>query len=299
MAEFRNPGRENGEGRRSLVVLMIFLACMFFGLQRFSATTGTTAASPHAREVRVEAAKRASPAASGSMNIVEQELFVALAFIHSHVVASWPGSWGWAIVLLTVGINLLLLPLRIASMRSGIKMQRIQPDIAAIKARYKNVKLTDPRHNDMSAEITKLQKDNGVNMFGGCVPLLIQMPLLFAFFGMLRKAAALRGAEWLWLHDLSSTDPFHILPILMVVFQLLVQLYTPSPGTDPTQQKLVTCLMTVGFGYVSWHYASGLALYALTGSLLSIATQAAMNRSALGREMRASSQPNTLDTHAG
>jgi YidC/Oxa1 family membrane protein insertase len=221
------------------------------------------------------------------MNVIEQELFVALAFLHAHVVATWAGSWGWAIVLLTVGINLLMLPLRIASMRSGAKMQRIQPDINAIKARYKNVKLTDPRYNDMAAEIAKLQKDNGVNTFGGCVPLLIQMPLLFAFFGMLHKAVALRGAEWLWLHDLSSADPYHILPILMVVFQLLVQLYTPSPGGDATQQKMVACLMTVGFGYVSWHYASGLALYALTGSLLSIATQAAMNRSALGREMRA------------
>jgi YidC/Oxa1 family membrane protein insertase len=220
------------------------------------------------------------------MNVLERELFVALVFVHAHVAANWTGSWGWAIVLLTCGINLLILPLRIASMRSGVKMQRIQPEINAIKARYKNVKLTDPRHNDMTAEIAKVQKDNDVNMFGGCVPLLIQMPLLFGFFGMLRKAVALRGAKWLWLQDLASADPYHILPILMVIFQLLVQLYTPSPGSDAPQQKMMACLMTVGFGYVSWHYASGVALYALTGSLLSIATQAAINCSALGREMK-------------
>jgi len=286
MAEFRNPSRDSSEGRRSLVVLMIVLAFVFFGLRRFSATTGTGAVLTHGKEVRVEVARGASVGTSGSMNVVEQELFVALAFIHAHVVARWAGSWGWAIVLLTVGINLLMLPLRIASMRSGVKMQRIQPDMKAIKARYKNVKLTDPRHNDMAAEIAKLQKDNDINMFGGCMPLLIQMPLLFAFFGMLRKAVPLRGAEWLWLHDLSSADPYHILPILMVIFQLLVQLYTPSPGSDAPQQKMAVCLMTVGFGYVSWHYASGLALYALTGSLLSIATQAVMNCSALGRETR-------------
>jgi YidC/Oxa1 family membrane protein insertase len=286
MAEFRNPGRESSDGGRAVVVLMIVMACMFFGLRWFSATTRSHAVMPHAQQVRVEVAKEASLGAPGSMNFVEQELFVGLAFIQSHVVASLAGSWGWAIVLLTIGINLLMLPLRIASMRSGVKMQRIQPDIQAIKARYKNVKLTDPRHNDMTAEIAKLQKDNGVSMFGGCVPLLIQMPLLFAFFGMLRKAVALRGAEWLWLHDLSSSDPYHILPILMCVFQLLVQLYTPSPGSNGRQQKIVACMMTIGFGYVSWHYASGLALYALTGSLLSIATQAAMNCSALGREMR-------------
>jgi YidC/Oxa1 family membrane protein insertase len=284
MAEFRNPGWESRDGRQPLVVLMIFMACMFFGLRWFSATSGSPAIPPHKQQVKVQTAKETSLSAPGSMNFVEQELFVGLAFLQSHVVASWAGSWGWAIVLLTIGINLLMLPLRVASMRSGMRMQRIQPDLQAIKARYKNVKLTDPRHNDMTAEIAKLQKDNGVNMFSACVPLLIQMPLLFAFFGMLRKAAALRGAGWLWLHDLSSSDPHHILPILLCIFQLLVQWYTPTPGSDGKQQKdvrqkkIVASLTTVGFGYVSWHYASGLALYALTGSLLSIATQAAMNR---------------------
>lgn len=283
MAEFRNPSQQNGGGRWSLIVLVIVVACMFFGLRRFPAVSGPGAVLPHASEVRVEVAKGAGTGASGSMNVVEQELFVALAFVHAHLVVQWSGSWGWAIVVLTVGVNLLLLPLRIASIRSGAKMQRIQPEVEAIKSRYKGVKLTDPRHNDMSAELAKLQKDNGINPLGGCVPMVIQMPLLFAFFGMLRKTVALRGAGWFWLHDLSSADPYHILPILMVVFQLLVQLYTPSPGSGATQQKLMACVMTVGFGYISWHYASGLALYALTGSLLSLATQAAMNRSGLGR----------------
>lgn len=288
MAEFRDPrSQESGESGRLLIVLMIVLAGIFFGLQALSANSGPGVVLPHAQESSAKVVAGAGLGASRSMNVVEQELFVVLAFVHAHVVAGWSGSWGWAIVLVTVGINLMLMPLRIVGMRSALKMQRIQPQMEAIKARYKNVKLTDPRHNDMAAEIAKLQKDNGVNMFGGCVPLLIQMPLLFAFFGMLRNAVTLRGAEWLWLHDLASADPYHILPILMVVFQVLVQLYTPSPGSDPRQQKMVACLMTVGFGYVSWHYASGLALYALTGSLLSIAAQAVMNRSALGREMRA------------
>ena len=245
-----------------------------------SAKGGTDVVLSHTQENTAKA-KGADLSTSGSMNIVEQELFVALAFVHDHIVVGRSGSWGWAIVLLTVGINLLLLPLRISSMRSGLKMQRIQPHIESIKGRYKDVRLTDPRHNEMAAEIAKLQKDNGVNMFGGCIPLLIQMPLLFAFFGMLHKAVALRGAEWLWLHDLASADPYHILPILMVVFQLLMQLYTPSPGSNARQQKLVACLMSIGFGYVSWYYASGLALYALTGNLLSIGTQAVMNHSVL------------------
>jgi YidC/Oxa1 family membrane protein insertase len=287
MAEFRNPSHESGDGVRWFVFLIVVLACVSVGLQRYSATGGSSAASAHASAARVDLAKGVSQGAPGTMNVFERELFVLLAFVHSHVVAGWSGSWGWAIVLLTVGMNLLVLPLRVASLRSGAKMQRIQPQVLAIKARYKDVKLTDPRHNEMTAEIAKLQKDHGVNLFGGCVPLLIQMPVFFAFFGMLRNAVALRGAEWFWLHDLSSSDPYHILPILMVVFQLLVQLYTPSPGTDPKQQKMMAYLMTLVFGYVSWHYASGLALYAVTGSLFSIATQVAMNQTALGREMKA------------
>ncbi|WP_049780977.1 membrane protein insertase YidC [Terriglobus saanensis] len=237
MTESRNPKLESGTSRWSVVALMIFMVCISFGLQRSSATFESHAASPHAQQVTAEVAKRPNPTAPSSMNFTERGLFVALAFVQ-HVVANWPGSWGWAIVLLTVAINLLLLPLRITSMRSGLKMQRIQPEMNAIKDRYKHLKLADPRRSELSSEIAKLQKDHGVNMFGGCLPLLVQMPLLFAFFGMLRKADALRGAGWLWLHDLSSADPHHILPILMILFQLLLQWYTPSPGSDAKQQKI-------------------------------------------------------------
>jgi YidC/Oxa1 family membrane protein insertase len=285
MKEFRNPSQESSSAARTLI--LIAAASMFAGLQLFFAVHRTVTASPHPQQAQIEVVKPANRAEPGSMNILERNLFVALAFVRTHIIPGWSGSWGWSIVLLTTAINLLLLPLRIASLRSGLKLQRIQPQMEAIKARYKNVKLTDPRHNDLNAEIAKLQKDNGVNPFGGCLPLLVQMPLLFAFFGMLRKASALRGAEWLWLHDLSAVDPYHILPALMVIFQMLVQWYTPSPGSDAKQQRVVAILMTVGFGYVSWHYASGLALYALTGSLISIATQAAINLSPLGREMNA------------
>jgi len=286
MAEFRNPDQENSKSQ-SVLVFIFALACVFFGLRQFHATNGQATALHQTQKFKVAAVKEADPDSSGSMNAFERKLFVPLAFIHAHVVAKWSGSWGWAIVLLTTAINLLLLPLRTVSLRSGVKMQRIQPQIQVIKARYKNFKIADPRRNDMAAEISKLQQDNGAHPAGGCLPLLIQMPLLLAFFGMLRKAVALRGAEWLWIHDLSSADPYHVLPILMIVFQMLAQLYTPSPGGDARQQKVIACVMAIGFGYVSWHYASGLALYALTGSMLSIAAQAGINCSALGREMKA------------
>ncbi|CAN5720708.1 hypothetical protein BH10ACI4_BH10ACI4_24900 [soil metagenome] len=209
-------------------------------------------------------------------------LFLSLQFIHAHIAS----NWGWSIVILTILINLLLLPLRIKTMQSGLKMQRIQPQMDAIKERYKKYKVTDPKRNEMNAEIVKLQKDNGVNMFGGCIPTLIQLPLLFAFFGMLPKVVELRHASWFWLPDLTSADPYHILPIVMVISQFLVQFYTPSPGVDPQQQKMMAFMMPAFSGYMTWNYASGLALYWSVGNLIGIIQQAVMNRTSLGREMR-------------
>ena len=218
----------------------------------------------------------------GFFGIIGKYLFLALQAIHAHVTQ----NWGWDIVILTVLINLLILPLRVKTMQSGLKMQRIQPQMDAIKERYKKYKVTDPKRNEMNAEIMQLQKDNGVNMFGGCIPTLIQMPLLFAFFGMLPKVVELRQAHWYWLPDLTSADPYHILPILMVVSQFLVQFYTPSPGVDPQQQKMMAFMMPAFSGYMTWNYASGLALYWSVGNLIGIAQQAVMNRTSIGREMR-------------
>ncbi len=189
-------------------------------------------------------------------------------------------------MILTLIINVILLPLRIKTMQSGLKMQRIQPQMDAIKERYKKYKATDPKRNEMNAEIMKLQKDNGVNMFGGCIPTLIQLPLLFAFFSMLPKVVELRHAHWFWLPDLTSADPYHILPIIMVVSQFLMQFYTPSPGVDPQQQKMMAFMMPAVSGWMTWNYASGLALYWSVGNLIGIAQQAIMNRTSLGREMR-------------
>ena len=218
----------------------------------------------------------------GFFAIVGKPLFYALRLINQHVTS----SWGWDIILLTVLINLVILPLRIKTMQSGLKMQRIQPQMDAIKAKYKNLKVTDPKRNDMNAEIMQLQKDNGVNMFGGCIPTLIQMPLLLAFFGMLPKVVELRQAHWGWLPDLSAADPWHILPIAMMISQFLVQFYTPSPGVDPQQQKMMAFMMPMVSVVMTWSYASGLGLYWAVGNFISIATQMVMNRTSIGREMR-------------
>jgi YidC/Oxa1 family membrane protein insertase len=218
----------------------------------------------------------------GFWGAIGKYLFLSLQFIHSHVAS----NWGWAIVILTILINILMLPFRIKTMQNGLKMQRIQPQMDAIKERYKKYKATDPKRNEMNAEIMKLQKDNGVNMFGGCIPTLITLPLLYAFFTMLPRVVELRQAHWLWLPDLQSPDPWHILPIIMVVSQFLVQFYTPSPGVDPQQQKMMAFMMPAISGYFTWNYGSGLALYWAIGNLISIAQQSVMNRTSIGREMR-------------
>ena len=222
----------------------------------------------------------------GFFGPIGKYLFLILQFIHAHIVSGWPGAWGWAIIILTIFINVLILPFRIKTMQSGLKMQRIQPQMDAIKERYKKYKATDPKKSEMNVEIMKLQKDNGVNMFGGCIPTLITMPLLFAIFTMLRSVVELRQAHWLWLPDLSAADPWHILPIVMVVSQFLMQFYTPSPGVDPAQQKMMAFMMPAVSGYFTWNYASGLALYWAIGNFISIIQQSVMNRTSLGREMR-------------
>ena len=104
---------------------------------------------------------------------------------------------------------------------------------------------------------------------------------------MLPKVVELRHAHWLWLPDLTAADPYHILPIVMVLSQFLVQFYTPSPGVDPQQQKMMAFMMPAVSGYMTWNYASGLALYWSVGNLIGIAQQAVMNRTSLGQEMRA------------
>ncbi len=209
-------------------------------------------------------------------------LFLGLQFTYAHIAH----SWGWAIILFTILINLILLPLRVKSMQSALKMQRIQPQLDAIKAKYKNPKPTDPKTAEMNQEIMAYQKTQGVSMFGGCVPTLVQLPLLFAFFTMMTKVVELRQAHFWWLPDLSSADPYHILPILMVLTSFAAQFFTPQPGVDPQQQRMMAFMMPAFSGYMTWNYASGLALYWNVGNLIMILQQQVMNRTTLGREMR-------------
>ena len=218
----------------------------------------------------------------GWWGIVAKPLFLILRFIYDHMVP----NWGWAILLLTIVLNVAMLPTRFQMMKSSLKMQRIQPQMDVIKAKYAKYKATDPRKQEMQREILDLQKREGVNMFGGCLPMLIQWPLLFGFYRMLGNVIELRQAHWLWLPDLSAPDPWHILPISVVISMFLTQYFTPSPGMDPAQQKMMAFTMPAVFGFMMWNYGSGLSLYWACSNFFGVATQLVINRSKMGREMR-------------
>ena len=218
----------------------------------------------------------------GFFSLIARPLFLWLLWTHQHMA----GNWGVAIIILTVTINLVLLPLRITSMKSALKMQKLQPQMKAIQEKYKKYPLRDPRRSEMNVEIGELYKREGANPAGGCLPLIIQMPFLFAFYTMLGVGIELRQAPFLWLHDLSSPDKLFVLPVLIVVTTYLVQKMTPNAGMDPKQQQMMTLMMPLMIGFFSYTMASGLSLYWTVGNVIAIGQQYIMNRTGLGREMR-------------
>jgi len=218
----------------------------------------------------------------GWWGIIAKPLFLWLKWTYSHIVP----NWGWAIVLQTLIISLALLPLRITQMKSMLKMQRVAPQIKSIQEKYKKYKLNDPRKAPMNEEISALYKKEGVNPAGGCLPMVIQLPFLFAYYRMLSTALDLRHAHWLWIHDLSARDPWFLLPGLMLVTSIITQRMTPQAGMDPAQQRMMTIMMPLMMGFIFFNLQAGLNLYYAVVNLIAIAQQSVMNRTALGKEMR-------------
>src|SRR5579864_4073359 len=212
----------------------------------------------------------------GFFGIIAKPLFLVLNWTADHLAH----NYGWTIVLVTVAINLVLFPLRISSMKSSKKMQALQPQIKAINEKYKNLSMRDPKKAEQNQEVMDLYKKNGVNQVGGCLPMLLQIPFLYAFYKVLSVSIEMRGAHWFWVADLSQPETLaiHILPILLVVTQFLTQRMTPSPGMDPSQQKMMM-IMPLVFGYMFYFASSGLVLYWLTGNVVGIAQQWLLNRS--------------------
>ena len=221
----------------------------------------------------------------GTFAFFARPLFVWLRWTYQHV-----GNWGWAIVVVTIIINLALLPLRLSSMKSSLKTAKIQPQIKAIREKYSKIPLRDPRRADANRKIQEetaaLMKEHGVNPVGGCLPLLIQLPFLWAFYSMLGNTIELRHAHWFYIHDLAAPDPYHILPVLIVVSTWVVQRMTPQGGMDPQQQKMMNVMMPLMLGFISMNLSAGLCLYWVVGNIVAMLMQVGLNRTDLGREQR-------------
>ncbi|MGA9061811.1 MAG: membrane protein insertase YidC [Terracidiphilus sp.] len=222
----------------------------------------------------------------GWFSIIAKPLYLALRFLRRQL---GPGeyNWGWAIILFTAIFTVVTLPLRFMSMKSSIRMMRLQPKIDAIKKRYSHLKATDPRRSEMNAEMMALHKQEGINPLGGCLPMLPQLPLFYAYYNVLRNAVELRQAHWFWLHDLSAADPYYILPGIIIVSMFLTQIITPSPGMDARTRFMMAIMMPVFMGFMFGHLASGLALYFCTSYVISLAFQLVINQSTMGKEMHA------------
>jgi YidC/Oxa1 family membrane protein insertase len=217
-------------------------------------------------------------------------LFYILNWDYIHITH----NWGWAIVLLTIVFNLALLPLRIRTVKSTAKLQRLQPQINAIKKKSQGFKLNDPRRGDMQRELIELQKKEDVDIFGGCLPMLIQWPMLIAFYRMLSHATVLRRAHWLWLPDLSSPDPYHILPAVFILSMFLTQILNSPPGMDRNQQRVVALLTPLIFGFTAWKYGSGLALYWTCSNIVGVLLQLVINQFGLQQTEHDRVQPERI-----
>ena len=202
-------------------------------------------------------------------------LMAALRWVHSRV-----GNWGWAIVVVTVLINMALAPFRHYSIVNSLKMAKLQPEMKAIQDRYRKVPMMDPRRQKMQEEVQALYAKHGMSMGSqmmvGCLPLLLTMPFLFAFYRVLTVSIELRGAPFLWISDLAQKDPLFLTPVLMGLSMFAMQKMTPST-MDPAQQRIMMLMPLMLAGMFLWAPA-GLNLYWLTSNLWSILQQAVSMR---------------------
>jgi YidC/Oxa1 family membrane protein insertase len=208
----------------------------------------------------------------GMFSFLVVPLLRALKWLNVYV-----GNYGWSLILLTVLINLAMFPLRHKSVVSMRKMQDVQPEVKAIQDRYAKLKMTDPARGTMNTELMALYKEKGVNPASGCVPMLLTLPVLFAFYSMLSVAIELRGAPFIGqIHDLSAHDPWFIWPVVMGITMFIQQKMTPSTA-DPMQQKMMMFMPIMMTGMFLWA-ASGLVIYWTVSNVWGIGQQMITNR---------------------
>lgn len=197
-------------------------------------------------------------------------LMALLRWMHGFV-----GNYGWAIVLLTVIINLLMAPFRHYSIVNGMKMSKLAPEMRAIQERYRKVPLMDPKRAEMQEEINALYARHGMNMgtqmLVGCLPLLLTMPFFIAFYRMLSASIDLRGASFLWIADLSQKDALYLTPVLMGLSMVGTAFLTPTTA-DPAQRR-IQMLMPIMFVVFLFSAPAGLNVYWLCSNLCGIAQQ--------------------------
>jgi YidC/Oxa1 family membrane protein insertase len=240
----------------------------------------------------VDLLQRINPKLSDLVNFgwwafIAKPLFLILKWTNSVL-----HNFGWAIVVVTVFLNLLMFPLRLTSMKSAKKMQALKPQLDAINEKYKSISLRDPRKAQQQQEQMELYKKYGINPMGGCLPSLLPLALVYPFYRVITVSAEMRGAHWLWVTDLSQPEilALRILPIAMIVTQFLMQKMMPAPGVDPNQQRMML-FMPLIFGFMFYNLPSGLVLYYLTGTIVAIAQQWFFNHTDAAQAAARSVQP--------
>jgi YidC/Oxa1 family membrane protein insertase len=201
----------------------------------------------------------------GFFGLVAKLLFVILRGIHTFV-----PNWGWAIILFTVVIRVALWPLNTKTTAQMMRMKELEPYQKALQAKYEKFGNDMTKKAEMQKELMAFYKKNGHNPMGGCLPMLVQMPVFFALWSMLNAVFELRHAHFVgWLKDLSASDPFYILPILMGISMIIQQAMTPAVG-DPAQRKMMMVIMPVMFSFFFARTPSGLCLYYLMFNIIGI-----------------------------
>ena len=203
----------------------------------------------------------------GLMTFLAKPFFKIMLAIYEFI-----GNWGWAIVIFTILVKIVLYPLSYKGLMSMQKLKDLAPKMQELREKYKN----DPMK--LNQQMMELYRKHGANPMGGCLPMLIQIPIFFALYRVLLNAVELQGAPWiLWINDLSRPDPYYILPLLMGVTMYIQQKLTPNTMTDPMQQKIfnwLPAIMTIFF----IAFPSGLVLYWLVNNILSILQQLYINK---------------------
>lgn len=203
----------------------------------------------------------------GYLTFMAKPMFTVLSWIDSKV-----DNWGWAIVIMTILVRLILFPLTLKGMVSMNRLKDLAPKMQELKEKYKG------DHQKLNMHVLELYKKNNANPLSGCLPLILQIPIFFALYKVLLGSVELKGAAWiLWIHDLSEMDPYFLLPILMGLTMFIQQRITPMNVTDPMQEKILKYLPVV-FTVFFVTFPAGLTLYWFVSNVLSVMQQYAVNK---------------------